>query len=176
MRADIDGAVHIARIARGFGWPWTEPDVTRFCQATGWSILHEDRGLGPSLRTNLDVHLPHCSVDFSSRIMDRQPGGGGIIDGLVIYVADSERLPLVKTQSAAAHRQLRDRLIEELGPVSEYVFGEDLDTDYWRRPDVVVSIHPHDAFILMKLVNPRYQRWLDEDGAHDFMYGDEDDD
>ncbi|MFF2395639.1 DUF6301 family protein [Nocardia sp. NPDC058114] len=67
MRADIDGAVHIALIARGFGWTWTEPDVTRFCQATGWSILHEDRGLGPSLRTNLDVHLPHCSVDFKRR-------------------------------------------------------------------------------------------------------------
>ncbi|MGF0315479.1 hypothetical protein [Nocardia fluminea] len=61
-----------------------------------------------------------------------------------------------------------------MGPVSEYVFGEDLDTGYWRRPDVVVSIHPHDAFILMKLVNPRYQRWLDEDGAHDHMYQDDD--
>ncbi|MEV4154753.1 hypothetical protein AB0J48_17180 [Nocardia salmonicida] len=64
-----------------------------------------------------------------------------------------------------------------MGPVSEYVFGEDLDnTDYWRRPDVVISIHPHDSFVLMKLVNPRYQRWKDEEGAHDFMYDDEDED
>ncbi|MEU6585918.1 DUF6301 family protein [Nocardia sp. NPDC046763] len=175
MKADIDGAVQIARIASGFGWPWDAPDVTRFCQATGWTILHEDRGYGPSLRTNLDVHLPQCRVEFSGRIIDRQPGGGGVIDRVAVYVADSEQSEPAEPQSTAAHHQIRDRLIEELGPVSEYVFGEDLDADYWRRPDVVISVVPHDAFILMELVNPRYQRWRDENGAYDFMY-DEDDD
>lgn len=75
------------------------------------------------MRTNLDVHTPQCSVDFSSRIVDRQPGGGGLIDELAVYVAGSERVKPAKAQSAAAHCQLRDRLIEELGPVSEYVFS-----------------------------------------------------
>ncbi|MFD6356885.1 DUF6301 family protein [Nocardia tengchongensis] len=176
MKADIDGAVHIARIASGFGWMWDEPDVTRFCQATGWSILHEDRGHGPSLRTNLDVHMPQCRIEFDRRIMNRRPGGLGAIDRVAIYVADSGQVKPADPQSAAVHRQIRDRLIEELGPVSEYVFGQDLDADYWRRPDVVISVVPHDAFILMELVNPEFQRRRDEDGAYDFNHDDEDDD
>ncbi|MFF2549552.1 DUF6301 family protein [Nocardia sp. NPDC058058] len=176
MKADIDGAVRIARIAGEFGWTWTEPDVARFCAATGWSVLHGDRGYGPNLRTDLDVHLAQCRVSFSARIMDRQEGGGGIIDRFAVYVADSERTESEKARFIAAHRELRDRLIEELGPTSEYVFGEDLEADYWRRTDVVVSVSVHDSFIQLDFVNPRYQRWLDEEGAYDFSYGDDDGD
>ncbi|MEV6563050.1 hypothetical protein AB0M22_45600 [Nocardia sp. NPDC051756] len=73
------------------------------------------------------------------------------------------------------HHQLRDRLIDELGPITPYAIGEDLDTDYWRRSDVVVSVASHDDFILMEFVNPRYQRWMDEDRAYSEMYGDDED-
>lgn len=174
MKADIDGAVRIARIASGFDWTWTEQDVSRFCQAAQWNILHEDRGYGPTLRTNLEVHLPQCQAYLSWRWMDRQNGSAGAIDRLVVYVADSGQSTSAKPLSDALHHQLRDRLIEELGPVSEYVFGEDLETDYWRGPDVVISLAAHDTFIHMDLVSPRYQRSLDDDGAHDFSDDDED--
>ncbi|WP_433672174.1 DUF6301 family protein [Nocardia sp. CA-136227] len=177
MKADIDGAARIARIASEFGWTWTDRDVARFCEATQWSIVDGVRGSGPTLQTNLDVHQPRCHVVFTRRFMDRQAGGGGGIDEMRIYVADSGQTKPTKAQSAALHHQLRERLAKELGPVSEYVFGEDLDNDYWRFPKVVITVAPHDDFIQLDLVNPRYQRCLDEEGARDFMYdGDEEED
>ncbi|MGW5452286.1 DUF6301 family protein [Nocardia sp. NPDC003979] len=171
MRADIDGTVRIARIARGFGWTWTEQDVTRFCRAARWSILHEDRDYGPILRTNLEIHLPQCHVTFDREFMGRHDGGNEVMLEMSVYVAVSERSNTDRAQLVAAHRQLRDRLIEALGPTSPYITGEDFDTDYWRRPDVVVSVASHDDSIHMTFVNPRYQRWMDEDRAYEEMYG-----
>ncbi|MEU1208621.1 DUF6301 family protein [Nocardia sp. NPDC005825] len=179
MKADIDGAARIARIASEFRWTWTDRDVARFCEATQWSIVDGARGSGPTLQTNLDIHHPRCHVVFTRRFMDRQGGGGGGIDEIEIYVADSGQANPTKAQSTALHHQLRDRLVKELGPVSEYVFGENLDYDYWRLPKVVITVAAYDGFVQLDLVNPRYQRDLDEEGARDFMYDEdeeEDDD
>ncbi|MFE5285428.1 hypothetical protein ACFRAQ_10705 [Nocardia sp. NPDC056611] len=106
---------------------------------------------------------PPTSTFISLGVALSSPGGSWT--GTAEVAEESTRF-----ESTALHHQLRDRLVEELGPVSEYVFGEDLDNDYWRLPKVVITVAPHDGFILLDLVNPRFQRDLDEEGARDFMY------
>ncbi|MFD9992096.1 DUF6301 family protein [Bacillus cereus] len=160
MKADVDGAARIARIASGFDWEWSDRDIPRFCQAAGWRVLHDDRRFGATLGTNLAVPLAMCNVAYDTRLMGTRGSVGEKIAEMRVYVAGSEGAAATEPLPVAVAREFRTRLVEELGPWSEHVGREQDQCFYWRRSGVVVGLALNKSFVLLKVLNPRYERWV----------------
>ncbi|WP_216911292.1 DUF6301 family protein [Nocardia noduli] len=162
MRADVDGAARIARIAAEFAWTWTEADVPRFAMVADMGFIHEDAIGGVILRPDLAFDSL-CFVSDDARLLDRCGGAGESIVDFEVVVAssasgedDSPPLP------ATLHREFSTRLTTELGARSTPVPGERAEADYWRREKVVISLLYRETAVYLEITNPRYQRFNEE--------------
>lgn len=110
--------------------------------------------------TDLAVPVAMCNVAYGTRLIGTRGGTGEKVAEMRVYVGGSEGPTPGEPISAVVAWEFRSRLYEELGQWSEYVRGERSECFYWHRADVVLGLDLHESFVLLNVVNPRYERWV----------------
>ncbi|MEU6586206.1 DUF6301 family protein [Nocardia sp. NPDC046763] len=147
MRADLDRAADVVRLATRFDWSWTLADLDRFCELTGWTV--EERG---SRRVIMTTDL---AID--------RPESQAYVDGeRVRYISIDVTDRLGKQEAATSplpgmwFTQLCDRLRAHLYAPNQRKDGRFRELR-WDLPTVVVSVcgSARDCHVL--LASPSYQ-------------------
>ncbi|MGW5920149.1 DUF6301 family protein [Nocardia fluminea] len=161
MQADIEGAVRIARLARGFDWRWTYESAEEFSRVVGFHLGLPVDEVTP-LQTGLRVDPPTGYLMRSRKFFSRHGISGQSVSELLVYVTDRGNAldPLLHSSLVDVLAELSTVFITEFGAPTRTRPGDDAEIG-WDLPEVTILLAKLAAGIQLSFVNPIYQNWWD---------------
>lgn len=159
MQADIAGSLQIARLAARFNWTWSPGDVPRFCDVAGWQPA------GPSVRadisTNLEIARPVGFVSLGREIWD-DASQIRVLHQISVEATSSDiDLRTGPTHETIDAFALADSLfVSEFGDPARTAPGSSAKLA-WDVPGVVIQVEIDSCDVVLSLINPYYQDWID---------------
>ncbi|MFF0614127.1 DUF6301 family protein [Nocardia tengchongensis] len=167
MRVDIDGAIHVARLAADFDWQWTKEGVESFCQVAQLQIDHRQPELA-LLHTQLRVDRPIGFLMASEGIGSRYDRSPQSVMQLMVMVTDTgdEIDPGLYSSLVDRFGELANSFITEFGEPTRTTPGEDAEVG-WDLGSMTMLLAQGDTNIHLDLTNPTYLEWWDEQDQMD---------
>lgn len=150
MRADIDRAVEIARVASHFDWTWTLEDLEPFCALLGWQI-DSVTDKSASLTTNLMIDFPEADFHVGR---DRT-----VMDWLRVQITDIAAADSSPAFVIDAFADMTERITAELGPPFRKDPGRTSEIG-WRRRNVVVTLVNMNVALFLRVGSLALEEWL----------------
>lgn len=162
MHADETGAVEIARLAADSSWTWSAEEVGVFCTAAGWQGVAENRKYA-RLKTRLPVNRPFATVFYNDGFLPQLVEANEDVRSVLVSVTD-----VVEESDAfepsdtiiATFVHLASRLEEELGTAERRSPGL-LPEIGWNLEGAILFLSAVENRIVIRIVNPRYQEWVE---------------
>ncbi|WP_141808772.1 DUF6301 family protein [Nocardia bhagyanarayanae] len=147
MRADVDRAGEIVRLAAEFDWTWSLEDQDLFYASAGWTVT-ERWPSGTDIVTDLEVN--------------QAAGRSFCLEGRLRYIEyrATDTLDADDLESSELTKrwfvQLSQRITSVLGLKPEPLLGMAVEFR-WDHPRVVVFTCHRENYVYITLVNPQHQ-------------------
>ncbi|MEU1210154.1 DUF6301 family protein [Nocardia sp. NPDC005825] len=180
MQGDIDGAVRIAGLAFNFTWRWRTDDVEKFRDVAGWDEVEMlSQGLGVDFGTGLNITPAIARATYDPTFFERRHSPKQQVTELSVRVTDrvDANNPESWPKLIDTFAEIADRLTAELKKPDVATPGP-RPSVRWTRARVVLTLEIGAESVMLRIVNPLYQRWWDELLAHEDSddFEDEDED
>lgn len=162
MRVDIDGAIHIARLAADFDWQWTKEGAESFCRVAQLQIDQQQPEVA-LLHTRLRVDRPIGFLMASEGISSRYDSSPQSVMQLMVIVTDTgnEIDPGLHSSLVDRFGELANSFVAEFGEPTRATPGEDAEVG-WDLGSMTLLVAQGDTNIHLDLTNPTYLEWWDE--------------